>query len=69
MKTLAGLHALLSAHDNPRLRHLAFMLLMRCGGLTTSLYREEEDYAPATAAGETEVPSLSMGFTDEVLLV
>lgn len=46
---LSQLHSLLSAHDDVRLRHLAFMALMRLGGLAPTLFREEEEFA---AAGE-----------------
>lgn len=47
MAVLSQLHALLSAHGDVALRHLAFMALMRLGGLAPTLFREEEDFAVA----------------------
>ncbi len=44
---LSRLHALLSAHGDVQLRHLAFMVLMRLGGLAPTLFREEEEFANA----------------------
>lgn len=60
LASLQRLHALLSAHDSPVLRHLAFAALMRCGGLAPTLFREEEDVGPAAAAGAAlkQIPDL-----------
>ena len=60
LASLQRLHALLSAHDSPVLRHLAFAALMRCGGLAPTLFREEEDVGPAAAAGAAlkQIPGL-----------
>lgn len=44
---LSRLHALLSAHGDVQLRHLAYMALMRLGGLAPTLFREEEEFANA----------------------
>lgn len=42
-QNLAAVHALLAEHASPRLRHLAFMLLARLGGVAPTLFRERED--------------------------
>jgi hypothetical protein len=44
---LGKLHRLFAAADDPRLRHLAFMVMMRLGGLAPTMFREEEDFGPA----------------------
>ncbi|CAL8462796.1 g2329 [Coccomyxa elongata] len=51
---LSRLHALLSAHGDVQLRHLAFMALMRLGGLAPTLFREEEEFANAGPAMSME---------------
>lgn len=40
---LAGLHALLAGSVEPRLRHLAFVALMRLGGAPATLFRDREE--------------------------
>eukprot|EP00884_Botryococcus_braunii_P001118 jgi/Botrbrau1/11006/Bobra.101_1s0004.1 len=54
---LRSAHALLAEQASPRLRHLAFMLLARLGGLAPTLFRErEDDEMPGLAYG----PGMSM---------
>jgi hypothetical protein len=50
--TLRGLHALLSEHSAPRIRHLAFMVIARLGGIPATLYRDEDDDMPQEPSGE-----------------
>lgn len=49
-RALGRLQALFVATDDPRLRHLAFMVLMRLGGMAPTLFREEDDFGPLAGA-------------------
>lgn len=51
LASLRSLHALLSAHGSPALRHAAFQALMRAGGQAPTLFRPEEEDDGAAAAG------------------
>ena len=48
---LAPLYSLLNAHGVPRMRHLAFMLLMAVGGAPPTLFRERDDEDAIAAPG------------------
>ena len=52
-KTLVRLHALFSQQQDVKLRHLAFMLLSRLGGLPPTLYRPLEEPEAVGAQGIT----------------
>lgn len=52
---LAALHALLAAGGDARLRHLAFLALMRLGGAPPTLYRDSvEDHLVGGGGAHTE---------------
>ncbi|KAK9806814.1 hypothetical protein WJX72_003626 [[Myrmecia] bisecta] len=55
MATLVQLQQRLTAHDDPRLRHRAFMVLQRLAGAPPTLFREKEDEEPSMAG-----PSMSL---------
>lgn len=59
--TLVRLHALFSQQHDTKLRHLAFMLLSRLGGLPPTLYRPSEDPEPAGAQGTLPLHSINAG--------
>ncbi len=61
MGALRQVLALLSAHESPALRHAAFASLMRAGGQAPTLFREEEDFGPAAAAGPRFPPRVVVG--------
>ena len=50
-RTLARIHALFKQHSDVRLRHLAFMLLARLGGMAPTLYVPNEEPEAANAQG------------------
>lgn len=49
-ETLVRVHALFSQQQDVKLRHLAFMLLSRLGGLPPTLYRPVEENPEAAGA-------------------
>ncbi len=49
--SLAALHAMLSWHSSPALRHLAFVALMRLGRQAPTLYRKDEEHAHDASQG------------------
>ena len=58
--SLAALHAMLSWHGSPALRHLAFVALMRLGRQAPTLYRKDEEHAHDATQG--------MGFESIIML-
>ena len=55
-ETLVMVHALFSQQQDVKLRHLAFMLLSRLGGLPPTLYRPLEEPEAAGAQGAAPSP-------------
>ena len=53
LETLVRVHAVFSQQQDVRLRHLAFMLLSRLGGLPPTLYRPLEEPEALGAQGAT----------------
>ena len=57
-ETLVRVHAVFSQQQDVKLRHLAFMLLSRLGGLPPTLYRPLEEPEALGAQGATTTPIL-----------